>query len=68
MYDYGEDGSPDLPFLVMELVDGPSLAEVLAAGPLDPGQTMDLIAQVGDGLHAAHSRAWCTGISSLPTC
>jgi len=55
VYDYGEDGSPDLAFLVMELVDGPSLAEVLAAGPLDPGPTMDLIAQVGDGLHAAHS-------------
>jgi hypothetical protein len=55
VYDYGEDGSPDLPFLVMELVDGPSLAEVLVAGPLGPGPTMDLIAQVGDGLHAAHS-------------
>src|SRR5215467_10663723 len=55
VYDYGEDGSRDLPFLVMELVDGPSLAEVLAARPLDPGPTMDLIAQVGDGLHAAHS-------------
>jgi len=55
VYDYGEDGSADLPYLVMELVDGPSLAAVLAAGPLDPGQTMDLIAQVGDGLHAAHS-------------
>ena len=55
VYDYGEGDSPDLPFLVMELVDGPSLAQVLAAGPLGPGQTMDLIAQVGDGLHAAHS-------------
>jgi len=55
VYDYGDDGSPGLPFLVMELVDGPSLAEVLAAGPLDPGQTMDLIAQAGAGLHAAHS-------------
>jgi hypothetical protein len=55
VYDFGEDGSPDSPFLVMELVDGPSLAEVLAAGPLDPGPTMDVIAQVGDGLHAAHS-------------
>jgi serine/threonine protein kinase len=55
VYDYGEDGPPDLPFLVMELVDGPSLVKVLAAGPLDPAQTLDLIAQVGDGLHAAHS-------------
>jgi serine/threonine-protein kinase len=55
VYDYGEDGSPDRPFLVMELVDGPSLAEVLAGGALGPGQTMDLVAQVATGLHAAHS-------------
>ncbi len=55
VYDYGENSSPDVPFLVMELVDGPSLAEVLAGGPLDPGQTMDLIAQVCAGLHAAHA-------------
>src|SRR5215472_13211212 len=54
VYDYGESRSPDVPFLVMELVDGPSLARVLAGGTLDPGQTMDLIAQVGAGLHAAH--------------
>src|SRR5262249_37618119 len=53
--EYRENRSPGLPFLVMELVDGPSLAEVLAAGALDPGQAMDLIAQVGAGLHAAHS-------------
>jgi protein kinase-like protein len=55
VYDYGEDGSPGVPFLVMELVTGPSLAEVLACGPLDPGQAMDVIAQVAAGLHAAHS-------------
>jgi len=55
VYDYCEDGCPDVPFLVMELVDGPSLAEVLAAGSLGPGRAMDLIAQVAVGLHAAHS-------------
>jgi serine/threonine-protein kinase len=55
VYDYGDSSSAEVPFLVMELVDGPSLAAVLAAGPLDPGQTMDLIAQVGAGLHAAHA-------------
>jgi serine/threonine-protein kinase len=55
VYDYGESSSPDVPFLVMELVDGPSLAGVLAGGPLDPGQTVDLIAQVCGGLHAAHA-------------
>jgi eukaryotic-like serine/threonine-protein kinase len=55
VYDYGEHGSPSVPFLVMELVDGPSLAEMLASGPLGPGQVVDVIAQVAAGLHAAHS-------------
>jgi eukaryotic-like serine/threonine-protein kinase len=55
VYDFGEDGSPNRPFLVMELVDGPSLAEELAGGPLGQGRTVDLIAQVAAGLHAAHS-------------
>ena len=54
VYDYGESGSPDVPFLVMELVDGPSLASVLAAGPLEPAQTIDVIAQVAASLHTAH--------------
>ncbi len=55
VYDYGEDGSPDVPFLVMELVDGSSLAEVLAVGPLDPARTTDVIGQVAAGLQTAHS-------------
>jgi len=52
--DYHDAGQPDPPYLVMELVDGPSLAAVLAAGPLDPVRAMDVIAQVAAGLHAAH--------------
>ena len=52
VYDYGEDGQP---FLVMELVDGPSLAGVLQAGPLEPGSTMDVIAQAAAALDAAHA-------------
>ena len=55
LYDYGDGLSPDPPFLVMELVDGPSLATVLAAGPLAPGRAMDVIAQVAAGLAAAHA-------------
>ena len=31
VYDYGEAGAAESPYLVMELVDGPSLARVLAA-------------------------------------
>ena len=51
VYDYGE---AELPYLVMELVDGPSLAGVLASGPLDPGRAMDVVAQAAAGLQAAH--------------
>jgi serine/threonine-protein kinase len=51
VFDYGEAGAP---YLVMELVDGPSLAQVLQAGPLDPGRVMDVVAQAAAGLQAAH--------------
>jgi hypothetical protein len=54
IYDYCEPG-PDQPaFLVMEYVDGPSLAEMLAAGPLEPVRVMDVVAQCAAGLQAAH--------------
>src|SRR5262249_13395326 len=57
VYDYCEP-SPEHPaFLVMELVDGPSLAAVLAAGPLGAAQTMDVVAHVASGLQAAHAAA-----------
>jgi serine/threonine protein kinase len=54
VYDYDEpvDGQS---YLVMELVEGPSLADVLASGPLSAGRTMDVVAQVAAGLQAAHS-------------
>ena len=55
VYDYGEPVPPHPPFLVMELVDGPSLAGVLAAGPLGAARTMDVVAQVAAGLQAAHA-------------
>src|SRR5215471_2306119 len=55
VYDYGEDGVAASPYLVMELVDGPSLARVLAAGPLMPAQAMDMLAQTAAGLQAAHA-------------
>ena len=55
VYDYGETGPAGRPYLVLELVDGPSLAGVLAGGPLDPAATMDVVAQVAAGLAAAHA-------------
>src|SRR5580692_5451220 len=54
VYDYGEPEA-EQPFLVMELVEGPSLAQVLTGGPLGAAQTMDVIAQAACGLQAAHA-------------
>jgi len=55
VYDYGDPVPPLPAFLVMELVDGPSLAAVLAAAPLGAAQTMDVVAQVAAGLQTAHA-------------
>jgi serine/threonine-protein kinase len=54
VYDYGEADPPNPAYLVMEVVDGPSLAGVLASGPLDPARAMDVVAQAAAGLAAAH--------------
>jgi eukaryotic-like serine/threonine-protein kinase len=55
VYDYGEPVPRRPPFLVMELVPGPSLAQVLAGGALDPARSMRIVAQAAAGLHAAHA-------------
>ena len=55
VYDYGETGPAGAPYLVLELVDGPSLAGSLASGPLDSVAAMDVVAQVAAGLAAAHA-------------
>lgn len=53
VYDQGE---ADLPFIVLELVNGPSLREVLAThGPLDPAQLLAVIEPLCDALDAAHA-------------
>ena len=55
VFDYGEPADGQPPYLVMELVDGPSLETVLAGGPLDDSRTMDIVAQAAAGLQAAHA-------------
>ena len=57
VYDYCEPAPEHPAFLVMELVDGPSLAALLAGGPLGATQTMDVVAQVASGLQTAHAAA-----------
>ncbi len=54
VFDYCEPDPPYPPVLVMELVDGPSLADVLARGALDEARSMDVVAQTAAGLDAAH--------------
>lgn len=56
VHDYGHsgpEGAPS-PYLVMEYVDGPSLADLLAVDPIEPVRALDIIAQAADGLSAAH--------------
>lgn len=54
VYDYRPSGPDGSPYLVMEYVDGPSLADLLMADPIDPARALDVIAQAADGLAAAH--------------
>ena len=54
LFDVGEhDGST---FLVMELLDGDSLAERLKRGPLPLPQALEIAAHVAEALDAAHKR------------
>ena len=54
VFDVGEEDG--IPFIVMECVDGRTLAELLAqGGPLDPDRAVDLILQACAGLEHAHA-------------
>jgi serine/threonine protein kinase len=52
IYDVGSAGQRD--FIAMEFVDGETLREALAAGPIDVRRALDLAAQAAAGLAAAH--------------
>ena len=54
VFDVGDEGG--IPYIVMECVEGLTLAELLAEnGPLDPDRTVDLILQACAGLEHAHA-------------
>ena len=51
---YGLEVSDDQPFLVMELVEGETLAERIARGSLPLDEAVAIFIQIADGLEAAH--------------
>ncbi|UAB95005.1 serine/threonine protein kinase [Dactylosporangium vinaceum] len=55
VYDYGET-SDHTPFVVMELLHGPTLSARLQAGPLPVPAALRICAEVAAGLAAAHAR------------
>jgi aminoglycoside phosphotransferase (APT) family kinase protein len=58
VYDYGESRSENghpVPFVVMELLSGPTLSRRLADGPLPPADALRVCAEVASGLAAAHA-------------
>jgi eukaryotic-like serine/threonine-protein kinase len=53
---YGLEDTGGLPALVMELVEGPTLADRIALGPLPLEEALLVARQLADALDAAHSR------------
>jgi len=54
--DYDDGSASSVPYLVMEYVEGPSLAAVLTAeGTLSPRHVLGLIAQAAEALACAHA-------------
>ena len=53
---YGREESDGVRALVMELVEGPTLAEWIARGPIPPGKALPIARQIADALDAAHER------------
>jgi len=50
LYDVGPN------YLVMELVDGPTLADRIKEGPIPLDEALNIARQVADGLEAAHEK------------
>ncbi len=53
---YGREETPAGTALVLELVDGPTLAESVAGGPLAPREVIAIANQIVDALDAAHEK------------
>src|SRR6185436_16820900 len=52
MYDVGVEGG--VPYLVTEVLEGENLRALIDRGPLSPHKAIHIIAQIANGLAAAH--------------
>ena len=53
---YGLEDSTATHALVLELVDGPTLADRIASGPLAPADALPIARQIAEALEAAHEQ------------
>src|SRR5262245_14954264 len=53
---YGLEDSTDVKALVMELVEGPTLADRIAQGPIPVDDALPIAKQIAEALEAAHER------------
>ena len=51
---YGLEESDGVKALVLELVEGPTLAERIAEGPIPVDETISIVKQIGEALEAGH--------------
>ena len=64
---YGLEESDGIRALVMELVDGATLADRIAQGPIPVDEALPIARQIAEALEGRTSRASSTVISSPPT-
>ncbi len=53
---YGVEDSTGTPALVMELIEGPTLADRIAKGPIPMGEAVPIASQIVDALESAHGK------------
>src|SRR5262245_42570056 len=53
---YGFEESAGMPALILELVEGPTLADRIAKGPLDSNEALAIAGQIAGALEAAHEK------------
>jgi eukaryotic-like serine/threonine-protein kinase len=56
IHEVGMDQASGSPYIVMEFIDGRDLRGLLTDGPLPNRKTLDIAAQIADGLAAAHEQ------------